>query len=182
MIDLTGIIAISGQPGLYKVVAQSKNGIIVEGLADKKRTSISSTAKVSSLEDISMFTTGEDKPVAEIMKSIFDKEKGGACIDAKADDKTVVAYFAAVLPDYDKERVYTSNMRKLFNWYNALQTSGNLKVKEAETKEESAEKKIVKAATEKKAAVKKTATKDTTKAKTSTGVKKTAGVRKTGVA
>jgi hypothetical protein len=182
MIDLTGIIAISGQPGLYKVVAQSKNGIIVEGLADKKRTSISSTAKVSSLEDISMFTTGEDKPVAEIMKAIFDKEKGGACIDAKADDKTVVAYFAAVLPDYDKERVYTSNMRKLFTWYNALQTSGNLKVKEAETKEESAEKKIVKAATEKKAAVKKTATKDTTKAKTSTGVKKTAGVRKTGVA
>lgn len=182
MIDLTGIIAISGQPGLYKVVAQSKNGIIVEGLADKKRTSISSTAKVSSLEDISMFTTGEDKPVAEIMKAIFDKEKGGACIDAKADDKTVVAYFAAVLPDYDKERVYTSNMRKLFTWYNALQTSGNLKVKEAETKEESAEKKIVKAATEKKAAVKKTATKDTTKTKTSTGVKKTAGVRKTGVA
>ena len=182
MIDLTGIIAISGQPGLYKVVAQSKNGIIVEGLADKKRTSISSTAKVSSLEDISMFTTGEDKPVAEIMKAIFDKEKGGACLDAKADDKTVVAYFAAVLPDYDKERVYTSNMRKLFNWYNGLQTSGNLKVKEAETTEESAEKKIVKAATEKKAAVKKTATKDTTKAKTSTGVKKTAGVRKTGVA
>ncbi len=182
MIDLTGIIAISGQPGLYKVVAQSKNGIIVEGLADKKRTSISSTAKVSSLEDISMFTTGEDKPVSEIMKSIFDKEKGGACIDAKADDKSVVAYFASVLPDYDKERVYTSNMRKLFTWYNGLQTSGSLKIKEAETTEESAEKKIVKAATEKKAAVKKTATKDTTKAKTSTGVKKTAGVRKTGVA
>ena len=182
MIDLTGIIAISGQPGLYKVVAQSKNGIIVEGLVDKKRTSISSTAKVSSLEDISMFTTGEDKPVSEIMKSIFDKEKGGACVDAKADDKAITAYFEAVLPEYDKDRVYTSNMRKLFTWYNGLQTTGNLKVKEAETTEESAEKKIVKAATEKKAAAKKTATKDTTKTKTSTGVKKTAGVRKTGVA
>ena len=138
MIDLTGIIAISGQPGLYKVVAQSKNGIIVEGLADKKRTSISSTAKVSSLEDISMFTTGEDRPVAEIMKSIFDKEKGGACIDAKADDKTVSAYFEAILPEYDKERVYTSNMRKLFTWYNGLQSTGNLKVKSAETKPRSA--------------------------------------------
>ncbi|MDF2447619.1 MAG: hypothetical protein K0R26_123 [Bacteroidota bacterium] len=184
MIDLTGIIAISGQPGLYKVVAQSKNGIIVEGLADKKRTSISSTAKVSSLEDISMFTTGDDKPVSEIMKAIYDKEKGGPSIDVKADDKSVTAYFESVLPDYDKERVYTSNMRKLFNWYNGLQTSGNLKVKEKETEatEESAEKKIVKAATEKKAAVKKTAAKDTTKTKTSTGVKKTAGVRKTGVA
>ena len=182
MIDLTGIIAISGQPGLFKVVAQSKNGIIVEGLADKKRTSVSSTAKVSSLEDISMFTTGEDKPVAEIMKAVYDKEKGGLSIDSKADDKAITSYFESVLPDYDKERVYTSNMRKLFNWYNNLQTSGNLKIKETETAEESNEKKIVKAATEKKAAVKKTATKDTTKAKTSTGVKKTAGVRKTGVA
>ncbi len=182
MIDLTGIIAISGQSGLYKVVAQSKNGIIVEGLADKKRTSISSTAKVSSLEDISMFTTGEDKPVSEIMKSIFDKEKGGACLDSKADDKAVAAYFESVLPEYDKERVYTSNMKKLFTWYNGLQSTGNLKVKEASANKDEATEKLVKAATEKKATVKKTATKDTTKAKTSTGVKKTAGVRKTGVA
>ena len=109
------------------------------------------------------------------------KEKGGACIDSKADDKAISAYFEAVLPEYDKERVYTSNMRKLFTWYNGLQSTGNLKEKSEDTKDEATEK-IVKAATEKKAAVKKTATKDTTKAKTSTGVKKTAGVRKTGVA
>jgi len=182
MIDLTGIIAISGQSGLYKVVAQSKNGIIVEGLTDKKRTSISSTAKVSSLEDISMFTTGDDKPVSEIMKSIFDKEKGGACLDSKADDKAVAAYFESVLPEYDKERVYTSNMKKLYVWYNALQSTGNLKEKIATTDKDEATEKIVKAATEKKVTIKKTATKDTTKAKTSTGVRKTAGVRKTGVA
>jgi hypothetical protein len=181
MIDLSGIISISGQPGLYKVVAQSKNGIIVENLNDKKRTSISSTAKVSSLEDISMFTTGDDKPVSEIMQSIFDKEKGGACLDSKSDDKAVAAYFEAVLPEYDKERVYTSNMRKLFNWYNGLQSTGNLKVKEADKKDDATDKKV-KAATEKKATVKKTSTKDTTKTKTSTGVKKTTGVRKTGVA
>ncbi len=175
MIDLTGIIAISGQPGLYKVVAQSKNGIIVESLTDKKRTSISSTAKVSSLEDISMFTTGEDKPVSEIMKSIFDKEKGGPSIDAKADDKAVAAYFESVLPEYDKERVYTSNMRKLFTWYNGLQSTGNLKEKEAAKSEE--------AGADKKAPAKKAAaTKDMAKAKTSTGVKKTTGVRKTGTA
>ncbi len=182
MIDLTGIIAISGQPGLYKVVAQSKNGIIVESLTDKKRTSISSTAKVSSLEDISMFTTGEDKPVSEIMKSIFDKEKGGPAIDVKADDKAVSAYFESVLPEYDKERVYTSNMRKLFTWYNGLQSTGNLKEKEAEKAEEAGEKKV-KAAVEKKAPAKKAAAgKDMAKAKTSTGVKKTTGVRKTGTA
>jgi len=181
MIDLTGIIAISGQPGLFKVVAQSKNGIIVENLTDKKRTSISSTAKVSSLEDISMFTTGDDKPVAEIMKAVFDKEKGGLSIDAKSDDKTVAAYFESVLPDYDKERVYVSNMRKLFTWYNTLQVTGNLKEKTEDSKDESAEK-IVKAATEKKAATKKASVKDAPKAKTSAGVKKTAGVRKTGTA
>ncbi len=182
MIDLTGIIAISGQSGLYKVVAQAKNGIIVESLTDKKRTSISSTAKVSSLEDISMFTTGDDKPVSEIMKSIFDKEKGGPAIDAKADDKAVAAYFESILPEYDKERVYTSNMRKLFTWYNGLQSTGNLKEKEAEKTEEAAPEKKVKAAAEKKAPAKKAVAKDTAKAKTSAGVKKTAGVRKTGSA
>ena len=181
MIDLTGIIAISGQSGLYKVVAQSKNGIIVESLTDKKRTSISATSKVSSLEDISMFTTADDKPVAEIMKSVYDKEKGKACLDSKADDKAVAAYFESVLPEYDKERVYVSNMRKLFTWYNVLQATDNLKVKDADTKDETTEK-IVKAATEKKAAAKKTVTKDTAKAKTSVGVKKTTGVRKTGTA
>lgn len=183
MIDLTGIIAISGQSGLFKVVAQSKNGIIVESLTDKKRTAVSATAKVSSLEDISMFTTGDDKPVSEIMKAIYDKEKGGACIDAKADDKTVVAYFGSVLPDYDKERVYTSNMRKLFTWYNGLQTTGNLKLKEEAKAEEGAEKKVASASSAtKKAATKKATVKDAPKAKTSAGVKKTAGVRKTGSA
>lgn len=185
MIDLTGIISISGQPGLFKVVAQSKNGIIVENLTDKKRVAISSTAKVSSLEDISMFTTGEDKPVREIMKSIFDKEKGGATsVTAKSDDKAVAAYFEAILPEYDKERVYTSNMRKLFNWYNTLQTTGSLKVAEVEKKDDSTDKEAKQAAP-KKAAVKKTAVaKDTAKAKakTSVGVKKTTGVRKTGTA
>lgn len=185
MIDLTGIISISGQPGLFKVVAQSKNGIIVENLTDKKRVAISSTAKVSSLEDISMFTTGEDKPVREIMKSIFDKEKGGAvAVNSKSDDKAITAYFESVLPEYDKDRVYTSNMRKLFNWYNTLQVTGNLKVAEtADKKEEEASSTPAKKAPAKKAAVKKTAVaKDTTKAKTSAGVKKTAGVRKTGSA
>jgi hypothetical protein len=158
-----------------------KNGVIAESWMDKKRLPSHAHQQISSLEDISMFTTGEDKPVSEIMHAIVDKEVGGPAIDAKADDKAIIAYFATILPDYDKERVYVSNMRKLFSWYNNLQSTGNLKKKTDETKDESTEK-IVKAATEKKATAKKTATKDTTKTKTSTGVKKTAGVRKTGVA
>lgn len=180
MIDLTGIISISGQPGLFKIVAQSKNGIIVEGLSDKKRTNIYASTKVSTLSDISMFTTGDDKPIEEIMTSIFEKEKGGAAPENKTDDKTIEKYFSEILPDYDKERVYVSNIRKLLNWYNTLQTSGSLKEKE-ETKEGEEKSKLTKA-TEAKAAAKKTVKKDTAKAKTSVGVKKTTGVRKTGTA
>src|SRR5688572_17351996 len=169
MIDLSGIISISGQPGLYKIVAQSKNGIIVEGLADKKRLNVYASTKVSTLSDISMFTTGDDKPLEEIMTSVYEKEKGGPAIDNKADDKAIEKYFSEILPEYDKDRVYISNMRKLLNWYNALQTSGSLKEKE-EKKDSDDKAKAIKA--EDKAKVKKAVTKDTAKAKTSAGVKK----------
>jgi len=179
MIDLTGIIAITGQPGLYKIVAQSKNGIIVEGLTDKKRTNVYASTKVSTLSDISMFTSSDDRPLEQIMLAIFDKENGGPAVDNKADDKAVEAYFAAVVPDYDKERVYVSNMRKLFSWYNILQTTGNLKKKE-EAKD-SEEKVVAPVKAEEKPKVKKAA-KDSTKPKVSAGVKKAAGVRKTGSA
>jgi hypothetical protein len=179
MIDLTGIISISGQPGLYKIVAQSKNGIIVEGLADKKRLNVYASTKVSTLSDISMFTTGDDKPIEEIMTSIYEKEKGGAAIDNKADDKAIEKYFSEILPEYDKDRVYVSNMRKLINWYNVLQSTGSLKEKE-EKKE--GEEKVKAVKPEEKAKVKKTVSKDSSKAKTSAGVKKTTGVRKTGTA
>jgi hypothetical protein len=179
MIDLSGIISISGQPGLYKIIAQSKNGIIVEGLSDKKRLNVYASTKVSTLSDISMFTTGDDKPLEEIMTTIYEKEKGGAAIDNKSDDKAIEKYFSGILPEYDKERVYVSNMRKLLTWYNALHAADSLKEKE-ENKEGDDKSKALK--TEDKAKVKKSVSKDTTKPKTSAGVKKTAGVRKTGTA
>ncbi len=95
MIDLKGIISISGQPGLYKIVAQSKNGIIVEGLSDKKRVNVYASTKVSTLSDISMFTNGDDKPIEEIMTAIFEKEKGGPAVDSKSDDKSIENYFVS---------------------------------------------------------------------------------------
>lgn len=179
MIDLSGIIAISGQAGLFKIVAQSKNGIIVEGLQDKKRVNVYASTKVSTLSEISMYTTGDDKPIEEIMFAVFEKEKGGPAVDAKADDKTIAAYFEAVLPEYDKERVYVSNMRKLFNWYNTLQTTGHLKKKEEKSE---TEEKVKTVKVEEKAKAKTAASKDSTKPKISAGVKKTTGVRKTGTA
>ena len=178
MIDLKGIISISGQPGLYKIVAQSKNGIIVEGLSDKKRVNVYASTKVSTLSDISMFTNGDDKPIEEIITAIFEKEKGGPAVDSKSDDNSIENYFGEILPDYDKERVYVSNMRKLFSWYNIMQTTGNLKEKEAEV---AGDEKVKSIKTEEKVAAKKTVAK-TVKAKTTAGVKKTTGVRKTGTA
>ncbi len=182
--DLSGIISIGGMPGLYKVVAQSKNGVIVESVADKKRFPAFATHKISALEDISMFTTGDDKPISEIMKAIYDKENGGKCPDNKVDDKAVLAYFTEILPDYDKERVYVSNMRKLFSWYNILQETGNLKVKEnVSDSGNDAEKKVKTSEEKPKKAAVKTTVKDTAKpAKTKTPTLKAAGVRKTGAA
>jgi len=175
--DLSGLISISGMPGLYKVVGQMKNGVIAESLTDKKRVPVLSHQQISALEEISMFTAGENKPVSEILKTIFEKEKGGKTIDHKADEKQITAYFESVLPDYDKEKVYASNMRKLFNWYNILHETGNLKLKEEGDKTDDKVKPTHAEDHTKKFAAAKTKGKADTK-----GAKKTSGVRKTGVA
>lgn len=130
-----------------------------------------------------MFAESGDKPISEIMKSIFDKEKGGKALDHKADDKTIEAYFSEILADYDKERVYVSNMRKLFNWYNLLQETGNLKEHEAAGEEGDSKKPKLTAEEKKKvAAASAGAKKDNAKVKTSAGNRKTTGVRKAGTA
>jgi hypothetical protein len=177
MIDLKGIISISGMSGLYKVIAQSKNGVIVESIADKRRFPAFASHKISTLEDISMYTTGEDKPLREIMKAIYDKENGGPAVDAKKDDKEIMAYFESILPDFDKERVYVSNMRKLFSWYNQLQATGNLKLKEQDAADDENKVKVDEKA---KPEVKRQAVAKI--GKTQAGNRKTAGVRKSGAA
>lgn len=135
--NLKNIISISGMPGLYKVIAQSRNGFIVESLADKKRIPAFASNKISSLGDISIYTTGEDLPLKDVLQKIFDKEKGGACIDAKSADAELVKYMEGVLPEYDKDRVRVSDIRKLFTWYNLMQKAGGiLDAKEEESEEE----------------------------------------------
>ena len=181
--NLEGIISISGLPGLYKVVGHLKNGIIVESLTDNPRVPVSSNSQqqVSTLKDMGMFTAGDNKPVSEIMKTIFEKETGGPCIDHKADEKEIVAYFEGLVPDYDKERVYPSNMRKLFNWYNILQHTGNLKAAEENTEATDDTKAKLPHAEDKHTIAQKYKP-DNARVATSKGVTKTAGVRKTGVA
>jgi hypothetical protein len=179
--NLSGIISIAGMSGLYKVIAQSKNGLIVESLVDKKRIPAHSTNKVSSLEDVSIYSTGDDVPLKEVFQKIFDMEKGAAAIDHKSADADLRSYFKKAFAEYDEERVYTSDIKKVLMWYNILQKEGMLDKKE-EKEEESKPK--VKAAADAKAAVKAKA-KGTAAAKPvkTAGTKvKTQGVRKTGTA
>lgn len=118
---LKGILSVSGQSGLFKLVAESKNNIIVESLETLKRMPVHSTAKVSALEDIAIYTENGDVPLKDVFKVISQKENGGAAISPKASDNELKAYFEKVVPEYDKNRVYISDIKKVLSWYNALQ-------------------------------------------------------------
>jgi hypothetical protein len=132
--NLSGIIAVSGKPGLFNVIAQGNQSIIVESLLDKKRIAVHASNKISALDDISIYTYEEDVPMTKVYKSIFDKENGGQCVSHKASEAELRAYLEEVLPGYDRERVYLSDIKKLFNWYNLLQSTGLLKKAPAKDK------------------------------------------------
>ncbi|MDA3891723.1 MAG: DUF5606 domain-containing protein [Salinivirgaceae bacterium] len=142
---LKDILAISGQPGLYKMVSNTKNGIIVENLENGKRMPTYATAKVSALEDIAIYTEdGEDKPLGEVFKSIREKENAGAAISPKSSNDELKNYFEEVMPEYDKERVYVSDIKKVYQWYNTIQKLDMLdlldvKDEEKEVKEDAKE-------------------------------------------
>jgi len=138
--DLKGILAISGKPGLFKHISQTKSGIIVESLLDKKRMQAFSTTKVSALHDISVYTTGEDVLLTDIFKSIFKKENGGKSIDPKSSSDDLKKYMEEILPEYDKERVYMSDVKRLFTWYNILQEHGLVDLEDAPIDEKSEKK------------------------------------------
>jgi len=118
---LKGILAISGQPGLFKLVSNAKNALIVESLIDEKRIPVYATSKISALEDIAIFTDEGDMPLVDVFKCIHDKEDGGQCISHRASGKELKGYMDDILPTYDRDRVYTSDMKKVFQWYNLLQ-------------------------------------------------------------
>lgn len=136
---LKDIIAISGEPGLFKFLAQGKNAIIIEHIETGKRSSAFSSAKVNSLEDISVFTDSEELPLGKVFDRIFEKESGGQAIDTKSDPEKLKSYFQEVVPEYSREKVYLSDIRKIISWYNILQKKSML-VKEESEKEAEAEK------------------------------------------
>ena len=131
-IQLKDIMAISGKGGLFRFVAQARNGIVVESLEDKKRHVASATARVSSLEDIAIFTVDEEVPLADIFFKIHEKGEGNETISHKTATAELKSFFEELVPDYDEERVYVSDIKKVFQWYNQLQQHDLLEVVEKE--------------------------------------------------
>ena len=117
---LKDILVISGHSGLFKYISQGRNAVIVESLSDQKRSTIPSTAKISMLEDIAVFTENDDVALREVLKKIQTKAEGRPAIPHKSPDAELKKYFAEVLPEYDKSRVYISDIRKIVMWYNQL--------------------------------------------------------------
>lgn len=123
---LKTILAIAGKPGLYRLVSRGKNMLIVESVSDKKRFPAYGNEKIISLDDIAMYTNEEDVPLRKVLASMKEKENGAtATIDLKtASAQDLYDYLTAVLPDFDRERVHTSDIKKLIAWYNLLISAG----------------------------------------------------------
>ncbi|MBQ4917127.1 MAG: DUF5606 domain-containing protein [Muribaculaceae bacterium] len=130
---LKKILSISGKSGLYKLVSYGKNMLIVEGLSDGKRVPAYSHDKIISLGDIAIYTYNEEVALSSVMQTIYDKNEGKA-VDAKqySDKKSLFAYFEEILPDFDQERVYPNDIKKVITWYNLLVGAGFTSFKEEE--------------------------------------------------
>ena len=119
--ELDKILAISKKPGLYKLITQSRGGFIAESLLDKKRISVSISSNVSVLSEIAIYTLSEEIPIKTVFSKIFEKENGNlTSISPKASKDDLEAYFFSVLSDYDEDRVYASDIKKVLSWYNLL--------------------------------------------------------------
>lgn len=135
--ELKEILAISGAPGLYKYVAQGKGGIIVESLADGRRTMVGGATKVSALGDIAVFTQTAEVALGDVLQSVYDKNAGKpVALASKAAPEELKAFMVSVLPDYDTDRVHNSDIKKIAQWYNALVAAGMTSFKAAEEEAE----------------------------------------------
>lgn len=117
---LKDILAISGQPGLFKFVSQGRNGIIVESFETGKRTNATASAKISALEDIAVFTDDGEVQLEEVFKKMQEKLGEEEAMSSKSSSDQLKAFFEEILPEYDRDRVYVSDMKKMVKWYNQL--------------------------------------------------------------
>ena len=130
--SLEKILAISGKPGLYELKAQTRSGFLAESLIDGKKLSVGMRHNVSVLNEIAIYTYAEEVPLRDIFNTIKEKENGGEAISHKVSKNELESYFSEVLPGYDEDRVYASDMKKVIQWYNLLQQHNLLDGIEAE--------------------------------------------------
>ncbi|MBP9998045.1 MAG: DUF5606 domain-containing protein [Bacteroidales bacterium] len=124
--DLAKILSVSGQPGLYEYVAQARNGAIAEKLDNKKRVAFGSNAKITTLEDIAIYTSEGELRLAEVFNALHATLGEEDAPGAKADSKTLEALFSKAIPNYDADRFYVSHMKKVVTWYNELKQHASL--------------------------------------------------------
>ena len=132
--ELEGIVAITGKNGLFKVISKSNNVVIVENLADKKRMPITARYQANTLNEIGIYTFEDAKPLSEIFDVIAKKEDAKQSINHKSNKEELIKYFEEILPNYDVERVYISDIKKVIQWYNIMQTVGLIELPQAEKK------------------------------------------------
>ena len=139
--DLSKILAVSGQSGLFLYIAQTITGAVVESIADKKRTSVSITSKITSMADISIYTDDEEVKLQQVFENMKEVLGDADAPSAKSKPEELKALFEKALPDYDRDRFYVSHMKKVVEWYNALKKYASLDFVdlEAEEEEETAE-------------------------------------------
>ena len=139
--SLQKILAISGKPGLFELKIQTRTGFVAESLLDGKKITVGMRSNVSLLSEIAVYTYNEEIKLAEVFKAIATKENDGPSISHKEDNSFLSSYFREVLPEYDEERVYASDIKKIINWYNMLQPKGLVTMEALlqEVKEETAE-------------------------------------------
>ncbi|MEL6811497.1 MAG: DUF5606 domain-containing protein [Bacteroidota bacterium] len=122
--SLERILSISGKPGLYTLKTQTRTGLLAESLIDGKKITVSTRQNVSLLSEIAIYTLTEEVPLRDVFTKISEKENGGAAISHKSSKDELEEYFFGVLPDYDEDRVYPSDIKKVLQWYNLLNKNG----------------------------------------------------------
>lgn len=138
--SLDKILSISGKPGLYQIVTQTRTGAVVESLVDKKRITVGAHSNISILSEIAIYTLTEEVPLREVLKKVKDKEKGKQTSISHKDSKDVLEeFFFEVLPEYDEDRVYPSDIKKVIQWYNLLQKNNLLDALEEGDNEDASE-------------------------------------------
>lgn len=137
--SLEKILSISGKPGLYHLKNQTRNGFLAESLLDGKKISVNSRHNVSLLSEIAIYSLTEEVPLRKVFAKIYEKENGGEAINHKVSKDELEEYFFNVMPDYDEDRVYASDIKKVIQWYNLLNKNGYTDFSEEETEEDKQE-------------------------------------------